>query len=49
MWSIATYLPREGPETPRYSFLKFDFQVCIAPYLPRKGPETGLISFAETT
>ena len=38
---IATYLPREGPETNFHSLLLLKYNiVCIAPYLPREGPET---------
>ena len=38
---IATYQPREGPETHCF-FLIFYFLVyqCIATYQPREGPET---------
>ena len=41
MVRIATYQPRERPETTRnflYQFLILS--VCIAPYLPREGTET---------
>ena len=39
--SIATYQPREGPETHRTPVtLCHTLISCIAPYLPREGPET---------
>ena len=38
--SIATYLPREGPETLQPTIKLLVLVVCIAPYLPREGPET---------
>ncbi|ORO91641.1 hypothetical protein B7700_09375 [Streptococcus mitis] len=37
--SIATYLPREGPETGRLLLLQM-FHLCIDTYLPREGTET---------
>ena len=38
--SIATYLPREGPETLQPTIKLLVLVVCIATYLPREGPET---------
>ena len=39
--SIATYQPREGPETHRIPVtLCHTLISCIATYLPREGPET---------
>ena len=40
---IATYLPREGPETRPHEFLLQDQKLCIDTYLPREGPETDLL------
>ena len=37
---LATYPPRERPETQDMKYLKTHYGTCIATYLPREGPET---------
>ncbi|EFX36903.1 hypothetical protein HMPREF1111_1172 [Streptococcus infantis ATCC 700779] len=39
LFFIATYLPREGPETER-KIIFAHIKIGIDTYLPREGPET---------
>ena len=40
IWGIATYQPREGPETQRFLYSDHKLHLGIRTYLPREGAET---------